>query len=745
MIDLAGDLAAAQAGDAAAYERVVARFQDLAYACACAYLGDAHLAQDATQEAFVVAYLELRAGKLREPAAFPGWFRTIVRRQSARLARVRGPAARSLDAAARLEAPEAGEMEPAESARREGFAWAALRALPESYRLVTVLFYFCEYDTPRIAEILGVPVTTVKKRLHDARRRLQDWIVREMRRDAQARGPSRDPDYAERIGRMLQPDALKKAEPLVWSPGLGTQVWAMFQAAAAGDVEALKRLLDREPALARCQYVYRSPLYFAVRENRIEAAAFLLERGADPLSLEVNDSLLEIARDRGYAEMEKLLAAKLAAAFGASARGEPVAAAIRAYDAAKARQLLDADPALLHAGDRHGNQPLHWAVMTRQPELIDELLARGADIDAKRPDGARPLQLTNGDYRHRGWRDVPKEHPVTHEAVFAHLLARGAYFDLCSASHKGDLARVRELLDADPALANRLDPYVTYYPCSGAPLRNAAGAGHLEVVRLLLDRGADPNLPEEGIAPQGGGLYAAAAGGHYEIAKLLLERGAFPNPAMESSADALGRALMRKDQRMVDLLASHGAAQSLEIMAYYGDVRTAAAIFAVDPSQADDPLALANAASEGQEGMMRLILKYQPDLPKRMSIDQNWAMDAKGPEHFEILFQHGLNPSARDWLGVTPLHLFARKGELWKAELFLDRGADLHARDDDLCSTPLGWAAKFNRKEMVELLLKRGAKPNLPDDPPWATPLAWATRRGHGEIVEVLKKHGVTR
>ena len=76
------------------------------------------------------------------------------------------------------------------------------------------------------------------------------------------------------------------------------------------------------------------------------------------------------------------------------------------------------------------------------------------------------------------------------------------------------------------------------------------------------------------------------------------------------------------------------------------------------------------------------------------------------------------------------------------AALFIDHGADLHARDEDICSTPLGWAAKFGKKPMVEFLLSRGAKVNLPDDPPWATPLAWATRRGHAEIAELLKQHG---
>src|SRR5262249_22855528 len=100
------------------------------------------------------------------------------------------------------------------------------------------------------------------------------------------------------------------------------------------------------------------------------------------------------------------------------------------------------------------------------------------------------------------------------------------------------------------------------------------------------------------------------------------------------------------------------------------------------------------------------------------------------------------NSSQPDWLRVTPLHHFARKGDVDNAVLFIDHGADLHARDEDVCSTPLGWAAKFGQAATVELLLRRGAKPNLADDPPLARPLAWASRRGHGEIVELLKQYG---
>lgn len=542
---------------------------------------------------------------------------------------------------------------------------------------------------------------------------------------------------------MYRPDALKKDEPLVWSTGRGVDVWELFTACIAGDLAAVKHLVTQDPSLVRCNYAYRTPIYFAVRENRIEVAHFLLDHAADPLSLAVNDSLLEITRDRGNREMEALLTEKLARVQNASAAGEPVAAAIRAHDFDKVRALLEANPALLNTGDQGSNQPIHWAVMTRQLNMIDELLARGADINARRADGARPIHLTNGDYNFRGWRDVPRDWPITPERVLAHLRAGGAHIDIWTAASIGDLERVKELLQHDPGLANRVSDYVTYYVGSGAPLKNAAARGHLEIVKLLLDHGADPNLPEEHIAPHGHALYSAAANGHHEIARLLLERGAYPNPEVESSADALSRAISNSDQKMIELLCSYGAARAVHLLAYAGDVQTAAAVFAANPVKADDPEALANAAGEGHEAFVRLMLRYQPDLPSRV-VFPSWLVGAKTRELNELLFEHGMSATQPDWLGVTPLHHFARKNDVANAAYFIDRGADLNARDEDICSTPLGWAAKFGKKEMVELLLSRGAKPNLPGDPVWATPLAWAARRGHDEIAALLKAHGAT-
>src|SRR5262249_61535899 len=101
---------------------------------------------------------------------------------------------------------------------------------------------------------------------------------------------------------------------------------------------------------------------------------------------------------------------------------------------------------------------------------------------------------------------------------------------------------------------------------------------------------------------------------------LLLEHGAYPNPEVESSADALSRAISNSDQQMIDLLCSYGAARAVHLLAYYGDVRTAAAVFAANPALADDPEALANAAGEGHEAVVRLMLRYEADLPQRSTV-----------------------------------------------------------------------------------------------------------------------------
>lgn len=182
-------------------------------------------------------------------------------------------------------------------------------------------------------------------------------------------------------------------------------------------------------------------------------------------------------------------------------------------------------------------------------------------------------------------------------------------------------------------------------------------------------------------------------------------------------------------------VAATGITRSLVVLASYGDLDTARAVLADDPALADDPEALAAAATNGHEAIVRLLLRHRPRLAERVAVVARWR------ELTELLFQNGMNPDVTGWLGVTPLHRFARQGEVDKAAIFLDHGANLHARDEELCTTPLGYAAYAGKLRMVEFLLRRGAKPTLPDDLAWATPIALATYRGHDAVVRVLEAY----
>jgi ankyrin repeat protein len=532
---------------------------------------------------------------------------------------------------------------------------------------------------------------------------------------------------------MRRPKELESPELMQWSPGTGIELWETLDAARRGDIEKLKTLVAHRPDLVEAHWHYRTPLYFAVRENQLEAARFLLENGAAKSGLEVGDSFLQIAIDRGYKEMEALLREILEQKYTASPKGIAAAEAIKARDFERIKLLLDEHPDLVHCGDEQSNQPIHWAVMTRNLPIVDLVLERGADINAKRKDGGRPIHLVNGDYNYRGWRDVPEDVETTPRQVLDHLIAKGAYVDLGVACAIGDLERVKAILAEDPSLANKVSDYVTYYIGSGAPLRNAAARGHIEIVQLLLDHGADPNLREEGIAPNGHALYAAAANGHYEVAKLLLENGAHPSPCVESSADALSRAISNKDEKMIELLSSYGSFRHMELLGYYGDTMVAAAMLGANPSLADHGQALCCAAENGNTAFVHLLLRYEPQLPAR-----TWMSQAKTPEIWDMLFAGGLDVNARNWMESTPLHEIAGRGDLETATRFLDRGADLEAVEEVNSTTPLGWAAKSGHKEMVELLLSRGAKTHVPNAPAWAQPAAWAAARGHGEIVGLL-------
>jgi len=130
----------------------------MAHGYALALLRDPGLAEDACQEAFVDAYLNL--GQLREDAAFPGWFRLVVRKHADRQRRSRLLAS-ELDDLPGTTDPLAAVLE-AEDRRS---MYDHVQALPGRLRTSLALFYGADLSISEIAGFLNVAPSAVKKRL----------------------------------------------------------------------------------------------------------------------------------------------------------------------------------------------------------------------------------------------------------------------------------------------------------------------------------------------------------------------------------------------------------------------------------------------------------------------------------------------------------------------------------------------------------------------------------------------------
>ena len=166
---------AAQGGDADAFQCLVQRYQDFAYAVAFATVGDRHLAQDVAQEAFLQAHTDLPT--LREPRAFGSWLRRLIAKHSDRLLRGKHLTTVSLDSALDAFDDRALPEIVAEARELGELVRAEINRLPERERLAISLYYVADYSQSEIAQFLEVPLTTVKKRLHDARRRFRERMM----------------------------------------------------------------------------------------------------------------------------------------------------------------------------------------------------------------------------------------------------------------------------------------------------------------------------------------------------------------------------------------------------------------------------------------------------------------------------------------------------------------------------------------------------------------------------------------
>jgi RNA polymerase sigma-70 factor (ECF subfamily) len=165
------------AGKAGAFDRVVARHADDLFSFFQRFVGNSSAADDLVQETFLQVHLA--AGTFDPARAFKPWLYTIAANKGRDYLRARGRRpVHSLDSAGTdgdIPSPaallEGGELAPEEELdveqRRERVR-AVIAKMPESQRLILVLGYYQKLPYAEIADILGIPVGTVKSRLHAA-------------------------------------------------------------------------------------------------------------------------------------------------------------------------------------------------------------------------------------------------------------------------------------------------------------------------------------------------------------------------------------------------------------------------------------------------------------------------------------------------------------------------------------------------------------------------------------------------
>lgn len=187
-MDEAELLRLAQRGDLDAFNSVVLAHQTRAYNVALRVLGDGEAAADATQEAFISAYRNLRSYR---GGSFRAWLLRIVtnacydelrRRKRRPTTSLEDLAPETEDGEPEVEAWLAtradGPERLSERAELVGAIQDCLDRLPDEFRIVAVLadVQGCGYD--EVAQAIGKPLGTVKSRLARARARLRDCLQR---------------------------------------------------------------------------------------------------------------------------------------------------------------------------------------------------------------------------------------------------------------------------------------------------------------------------------------------------------------------------------------------------------------------------------------------------------------------------------------------------------------------------------------------------------------------------------------
>lgn len=168
----------ARNGEKQVWSDIADRFYPWALRIARSRLSDKALAEDAVQEAFLAAFTNLHA--LRDSESFPAWLAAIIRSQCSQM-RSRQQKEVSFDLLDDCGMLPMGELRTPEddlhAMRLFGHFDEAVRSLPEHLQIVSRQRFLLGSTTAEIARLIGLPESTVKKRLYGARRLLREKML----------------------------------------------------------------------------------------------------------------------------------------------------------------------------------------------------------------------------------------------------------------------------------------------------------------------------------------------------------------------------------------------------------------------------------------------------------------------------------------------------------------------------------------------------------------------------------------
>ncbi len=317
----------------------------------------------------------------------------------------------------------------------------------------------------------------------------------------------------------------------------------IWSAVAMGDTDAIQRLAAQSPALLDQRMDLanrrRRPLHLAVIKKQRASLLTLLDLGANIESIdEARFSALDEAAVRGETEFAQLLLER-----GAKLR---LPAAFALQRSVEMKALLRKDPTALKPGNRWGNLIVR-AAERGNAAMVEALIHAGADVNTRddpktavdSTSGFTPLHAAafqgrtstvavllrhgaNVRIREERWHGSPGGWAYYAGHKEAHDLIVQADIDIMEAIANGLVEKVRANLEHDPEALNRPFQQYPIFPldCEGwyTPFVLAVSQGQLEVVRFLIEQGADKTV----VSPDGQTLAALAQkNGHGEVAALL--------------------------------------------------------------------------------------------------------------------------------------------------------------------------------------------------------------------------------